>query len=614
MKKVFVALANSKYVDYSKALFASAKLYGKWDGDFVLIIPEEDRDSSDVSILEKRGIKIYYGRTLPGNPTVHFYKIYLFDEYFKKWDWIFYCDVDALIFDRIEFDLIERDKSVLFGNAEPWITFMQHFFGSKLGYKGEVADVWPEDKGEKLDLEMEFIKQNYDDVEALQTCFMLFNKKIINDGYFKKIYDCYLKYHYKYGMTKPGLWDQTLFNIIFYKKWKYLGSKFINWNPVMDQIGWDMEILKNGYYDDNDYTEKIALHFFNFFPPWGKNNLRFYSIWKLLYDGFCNFKKEFEELKGTRSLLIGKDYKYKIKVYNRSCEEDYFESQKLFWWEPFYSNSKYEIVYDYGSPEKCDIVYNNIFNYADQPFEAYEDDNLILCPQPLHKKEKNIKFNIKAVPLLMLEQSTIHQKYDINEFRNKKRTYDFGFVGNHNERYDIEFYGDEIDSNGNFVIDEPGYSRPHYYNSEEYTEINRSVLRTLKLKSYYTRDTDIIWGMDDEDKIKTMKKYLDDVSQCNFVFCPRGTGTSSFRLYETLMMGSIPIITGMKDYPFDDEYDWDSFSLRTDSIKDIEKLISKSENLSDKDIEEMKQNGMKFYDEKCRPDVFNDWVIETYLL
>ena len=214
----------------------------------------------------------------------------------------------------------------------------------------------------------------------------------------------------------------------------------------------------------------------------------------------------------------------------------------------------------------------------------------------------------------MLEYATIHQKYDINELRNKKRTYDFGFVGNHNERYDIEFYGDEIDSNGNFVIDEPGYSRPHYYNLEEYTEINRSVLRTLKLKSYYTRDTDIIWGMDDEDKIKTMKKYLDDVSQCNFVFCPRGTGSSSFRLYETLLMGSIPIITGMKDYPFDDEYDWDSFSLRTDSIKDLQYLVDKAQKLSDKDIEEMKQNGMKFYDEKCRPDAFNDWVIENYLL
>ena len=54
-----------------------------------------------------------------------------------------------------------------------------------------------------------------------------------------------------------------------------------------------------------------------------------------------------------------------------------------------YSNLKYEIEYDYDNPEKCDIVYSNIFNYADQPFEAYENDNLILCPQPLYKKEEN---------------------------------------------------------------------------------------------------------------------------------------------------------------------------------------------------------------------------------
>jgi hypothetical protein len=120
--------------------------------------------------------------------------------------------------------------------------------------------------------------------------------------------------------------------------------------------------------------------------------------------------------------------------------------------------------------------------------------------------------------------------------------------------------------------------------------------------------------MKESKKIKTMNKYLDDLSQCTFVLCPRGTGTSSFRLYETLMMGSIPIITGMKDYPFDDEYDWDSFSLRTDSIKDLQYLIDTAQKLSDKDVEEMKHNGTKFYDEKCRPDVFNDWVIENYLL
>jgi len=302
----------------------------------------------------------------------------------------------------------------------------------------------------------------------------------------------------------------------------------------------------------------------------------------------------------------------KIKVYNRSCEEDYFETQKLFWWEPFYSNSKYEIVYDYDNPEKCDIVYSNIFNYADQPFEAYDDNNLILCPQPLYKKEENLKYNVKSVPLLMLEHAKIIEKYDINELRDKKRTYNFGFIGNLNHNYKLDNYPMNVE--GLIKVDEDGYSRTHYYEKEEFLEVNREIIDYVLIDSFYERTSDIIWGMEESKKIKTMEKYLDDLSQCTFVLCPRGTGTSSFRLYETLMMGSIPIITGMKDYPFDDEYDWESFSLRTDSIKDLQYLIDTAQKLSDKDVEEMKHNGTKFYDEKCRPDVFNDWVIETYLL
>ena len=46
-KKVLVTLANYDYMEYSKSLFASAKLSGKWDGDFVLIVPEEDKGTFD---------------------------------------------------------------------------------------------------------------------------------------------------------------------------------------------------------------------------------------------------------------------------------------------------------------------------------------------------------------------------------------------------------------------------------------------------------------------------------------------------------------------------------------------------------------------------------------
>jgi hypothetical protein len=302
----------------------------------------------------------------------------------------------------------------------------------------------------------------------------------------------------------------------------------------------------------------------------------------------------------------------KLKVYNRSCREDYFETQKLFWWEPFYSNSKYEIEFDYDNPKKCDIIYSNIFNYADQPFEAYDDNDLVLCPQPLYKKEENLKYNVKSVPLLMLEHATILQKYNINNFRECNRSYKFGFIGNYNYNFRIGNYS--MNDDGIIEVNDDGYRRPHYYKKDEFVEINREIIDYIDMDNFYAREAEIIWGYNYNNKVKAIKRYLDDLSQCTFVYCPRGTGTSSFRLYEALMMGSIPIITGMKDYPFDDEYDWDSFSLRTDSIMDLEELKLEAEKLSDKDIEEMKQNGMKFYDEKCRPDVFNDWVIETYLL
>ena len=95
--KVFVALANKKFIEHSKSLFYSAKVDGEWDGDFVLIVPEEDRDTFNEKEFTDRGVEIFFGKTLPGKPKPHYYKYYLWTEYFKKWDWIFYCDIDVLL-------------------------------------------------------------------------------------------------------------------------------------------------------------------------------------------------------------------------------------------------------------------------------------------------------------------------------------------------------------------------------------------------------------------------------------------------------------------------------------------------------------------------------------
>ena len=277
MKKVFVALANNDYVKYSKILFHSAKVDGKWDGDFVLIIPEEDKETSKVTELTKLGVKIFYGKSLPSKPPVHFYKFYLFDEYFKKWDWIFFCDLDVLFLNKIKFNLEERDKSKLFANKDG-LTLVEQFKGNDGGWDESGDDYFFSLKISSSELKK--VRKKYGNAPAFQTCFLLFNKYLIEQNYFEKLYNDFLVYYCYHELARTNFWDQTIFNGIFYKKWESLGEEYINRNPVLDIINWKVEELENGYYDDTDYSDTIALHFFHFFQPWNKNNLRFYPKWK----------------------------------------------------------------------------------------------------------------------------------------------------------------------------------------------------------------------------------------------------------------------------------------------------------------------------------------------
>ena len=56
-------------------------------------------------------------------------------------------------------------------------------------------------------------------------------------------------------------------------------------------------------------------------------------------------------------------------------------------------------------------------------------------------------------------------------------------------------------------------------------------------------------------------RYARSVRECSFVLCPRGGGTSSFRLFETMMLGRVPVIVSDQWVPPKGP-NWGSFSLR----------------------------------------------------
>ena len=110
---VLVSVASSDYIKYFLPMIQSAIDEGKWDGDFCLIV-KDDIEWEVEQELKSKGIHIFKASHLPENPTIHWYKIYLFDEYFKKWDWILYCDLDVLFLNPIELNLSERDKKLIY--------------------------------------------------------------------------------------------------------------------------------------------------------------------------------------------------------------------------------------------------------------------------------------------------------------------------------------------------------------------------------------------------------------------------------------------------------------------------------------------------------------------
>jgi len=210
----------------------------------------------------------------------------------------------------------------------------------------------------------------------------------------------------------------------------------------------------------------------------------------------------------------------------------------------------------------------------DNPSLGYTTSDVSFVAQPLYNKSTNKKFNVVAVPLMMTDEWSIMEENPdiIQELRSVEKEYDYMFIG-----------------------------QCHY--------MGRQVFRTLKLDNYYFRENSKgIFHLRAEDKKVELIKFLKEIAKSKFIFCPRGVGSSSFRLYQTMMVGSVPIETGMNDYPFDEEVDWDTFCIRGD-LSNLYSLIEKSKNIN---FEYFRNNGMEFWDKYCRHDEMKKRLEEKY--
>jgi lipopolysaccharide biosynthesis glycosyltransferase len=118
---------------------------------------------------------------------------------------------------------------------------------------------------------------------------MLFHKDLIQDNTFDNLIKLHNVYYVYYNLVLSGLTEeQSILNVEFLGRWKELGDKFINAYPRAQELEWEMDKMNKSYEDKRDYKSDgiVALHFYQFFQPWSKHNLRFYPIWKEYNDRF----------------------------------------------------------------------------------------------------------------------------------------------------------------------------------------------------------------------------------------------------------------------------------------------------------------------------------------
>jgi hypothetical protein len=103
-------------------------------------------------------------------------------------------------------------------------------------------------------------------------------------------------------------------------------------------------------------------------------------------------------------------------------------------------------------------------------------------------------------------------------------------------------------------------------------------------------------------------RFREVLSRSRFVLCPRGRGTSSIRLYETLAAGRVPVVIA-------DQWveplglDWQAFSVRWPE-GDVKGLVDHLTNL-DRDWETMAASGRAAYERHFAPAVAWDRICDS---
>ena len=195
-----VFVCNKKYLQKFDNTYNQLRNNGKYNGDVTLIIGNDLKDS-EIKLKEKYNINIKYFPDFKFDETfinifknlnrsgiwrnkiMQYHIFYLFDIYFKQWDYILYIDCGVKIFRPID-PIIKMQKSQkVLARNDPWGPFLNKW---TLGTQFDTTHSLFENLNKLYNLTD--IKQYF------QTTIMLYCTNIIDNNLVNKLFNLACKY------------------------------------------------------------------------------------------------------------------------------------------------------------------------------------------------------------------------------------------------------------------------------------------------------------------------------------------------------------------------------------------------------------------------------------
>lgn len=179
--------------------------------------------------------------------------------------------------------------------------------------------------------------------------------------------------------------------------------------------------------------------------------------------------------------------------------------------------------------------------------------------------------------------------------------------------------GSVVNSNNTITIPIPLLPEPHYVDeSIRYRGTrmrkwkisyvgNKTHSIRKKMQILFENKKECFW-QNSADDIQSFEEIMKDSV---FALCPRGFGPTSFRMYEAMEYGCIPvyIYTGSPYLPYMDEIDWNELAILCPSTE-VDTLYDRLVSMSEEEIERKREYMFANYDKYFTlPGLFN-WIVK----